>query len=815
MPHIIDGNILFLLEWSAFYQIFIKKNHSLGPLPYDYQRLLQDYVDELVHTKQLTPLKIHPQYTKRHPDFLTLDPLDRANFREFITTHALTVVIQQELIAQLQPFKHCLLANSRLAFIQEWFPTPSYEDPHIESLLEQMTLSESSHLTNARPRLQALYFTVKLRVYLGLKRCCPTPIKTFILSHQKKTTALYEHRVWSPYELAKLIKKCSPPPEQKQLRVELTKSLYYHTIHLLKQGQLHAASIILELFFRQQPSPDFIPPLYAEGKALLNHHGHAQAAHIIFFMLIKWYPETDELCHHLARTAFLTGQHALATLAYTTSIFFEKTLTPMLCHNLGYAFIATHQLTDGIRMIQRAIQIEPTLNITQQNSSGQCRVKPPAVQPLDLTLTPFSILYTAYHELAENLLHAGRHEGLAFYKAAINAQASESTPALPIELRELLAHHHMIDIHKPFRILPYEWVTHIGHLAGNLDSYIKIKQLNQETHAVQTILLAPSHKVASAAYLSLLQPHLHIVENLTLAEMLYPYQRYFGDSFNAYIKTDGTVGEWFDLASSAQIEWEATNQPPVVQLPSLMHTKGEQYLRKMGINKSDWFVCFHMRHSGTHYGDKQIHRNTSVADYLAAIQWITQQGGFVIRMGDASMEPLPPLPRVIDYPHTAFKSDWMDIFLSKQARFFVSAGESGMLHLPISLGTPCVVINATSCFRRQWNRRVLFTPKHLWNQHEKRYLTFSEMMADTFRWNILNNNRLQALGIEPQTNTSDEILSVIQEAFAKLHVDDRFPETAADHALAKEYARAEKPFFFGSGRLSEAFLERHADTLLE
>jgi hypothetical protein len=104
-----------------------------------------------------------------------------------------------------------------------------------------------------------------------------------------------------------------------------------------------------------------------------------------------------------------------------------------------------------------------------------------------------------------------------------------------------------------------------------------------------------------------------------------------------------------------------------VSLSSDQLTRGDEIREKMGIPKDAWFVCLHVREQGylgTYSG--HVHRNSSISNYLPAINSITQKGGFVVRMGDPTMTPLQPMDKVIDYALSNFRSNLMDIYLMSQ-----------------------------------------------------------------------------------------------------------------------------------------------------
>ena len=84
--------------------------------------------------------------------------------------------------------------------------------------------------------------------------------------------------------------------------------------------------------------------------------------------------------------------------------------------------------------------------------------------------------------------------------------------------------------------------------------------------------------------------------------------------------------------------------------PRLTESKSRSAERlrvEMGIPLSDWFVALHVREDGD-----LDYRNSSIGNYPDAIRVITRAGGWVVRLGDASMTPMPDMERVIDYAHS-------------------------------------------------------------------------------------------------------------------------------------------------------------------
>ena len=60
-----------------------------------------------------------------------------------------------------------------------------------------------------------------------------------------------------------------------------------------------------------------------------------------------------------------------------------------------------------------------------------------------------------------------------------------------------------------------------------------------------------------------------------------------------------------------------------------------------------------------------------IGTYLPAIKTVVAHGGWVFRMGNPTMKPLPAMEHVIDYAYSDVRSDWMDVFLCSQCRFMI------------------------------------------------------------------------------------------------------------------------------------------------
>jgi putative glycosyltransferase (TIGR04372 family) len=191
----------------------------------------------------------------------------------------------------------------------------------------------------------------------------------------------------------------------------------------------------------------------------------------------------------------------------------------------------------------------------------------------------------------------------------------------------------------------------------------------------------------------------------------------------------------FSLKSLQKYNWsEKLNQKIdfTIRLNGNVHDGYEHH--KIGVPENSWFVCLHVRGSGFYNDkDRRGRRNSNIENYIPAIKDITLRGGWVVRLGDNSMTPLPSMDNVIDYPFTKYKSDFMDLCLIKNCMFFI-ASHSGPLDLAKCFGKNILITNMF-----QWSldparirdRGIL---KHVYSKKDQRYLSIRELL--TREWGV-------------------------------------------------------------------------------
>ncbi|HUR53429.1 MAG TPA: TIGR04372 family glycosyltransferase, partial [Gemmataceae bacterium] len=359
--------------------------------------------------------------------------------------------------------------------------------------------------------------------------------------------------------------------------------------------------------------------------------------------------------------------------------------------------------------------------------------------------------------------------------------------------------------------LSEDWVRNIGHMAL-IDFWVKMRRMGWFS-CDRVVLLAPSHSTANRNYADYYRPFMTVNTSNSVHHGLRHMTNTFGPRVASLLNLpDGSSRYFTEGMGLIQQAWEEGGGGPLLTLTPKDVAFGRKELRKMGVPAGAWFACVHVRSPGFHKEGKithQAHRNADIESYIPAIQEVVRRGGYVIRLGDKSMPPLPKMAGVIDYALGRHKSPRMDVFLCGGCRFFVGVA-SGISHVPTTFGVPCVLTNWLSNALPVYSGMDLFVPKMLRTHLDERMLTFDEYLSPDTRLLSYSGQKLDDQDLEVVDNTADELRAVVIEMMHQLEVGRPLAVSergAAFDRLARQHGLA------GFSRISPSFVEKHAALL--
>ena len=165
-------------------------------------------------------------------------------------------------------------------------------------------------------------------------------------------------------------------------------------------------------------------------------------------------------------------------------------------------------------------------------------------------------------------------------------------------------------------------------------------------------------------------------------------------------------------------------------------------------------------------------RDSEIETYLPAAEALVRLGYVVLRLGKDVERALPTTnPKIIDYPNTPARSDFLDVFLGARGHF-VLGDSGGISGIPLTFRRPLAMVNQFPLESiRTGNPCDLLIFKKLWLRKESRLLTLRETFVSGLG-RRLENFALEwydRLGIDVIDNTPEEITAVAVEIAERLN----------------------------------------------
>jgi putative glycosyltransferase (TIGR04372 family) len=245
--------------------------------------------------------------------------------------------------------------------------------------------------------------------------------------------------------------------------------------------------------------------------------------------------------------------------------------------------------------------------------------------------------------------------------------------------------------------------------------------------------------------------------------------------------------------------------------------------REMGIKGK--YICFYARDNSYYKNilkDSEENvvnefRNSDINNCLLMTKRFFKKNIQSVRMGYI-VEKEIEADGVIDYA-TKYRSEFMDISLLADCAFFVCSG-SGIQLIATLFCVPQVMINfsvitfsgemVTPCS----SQKDLMIIKKYWDENDKRYLTFREILAMEEKWKGYDLfEKYHKKGIVSIENTPEEISDLAEEMLKKLNGEMVYSEE--DKLLQKKYREILQESIARSGnlyynaRMGSAFLRKN------
>ena len=358
---------------------------------------------------------------------------------------------------------------------------------------------------------------------------------------------------------------------------------------------------------------------------------------------------------------------------------------------------------------------------------------------------------------------------------------------------------------------------------GAIESLLRANQYGLRPAKKPFLLLPENAQLRNPALFEYFEPHLCVIRDGEAIQHLKSLERLLALPLGLGLPLHNSCPYLLLAGNRNEMERERQGlEPALFQLSDHHREMGMHALDHLGLPGDAWYVTLHVREPGyrgeIRSNTIQNPRNANPLDYLKAIKAVTEAGGWVFRMGDPSMTPMPSLPRLIDYAHHEVRCDYMDVFLGATCRFCI-ATDSGYYNILMPFGTPILLTNCSSIFPYyDLTVKDLFLPRLLKDIKSGKLLTFEQYMTPSIGMRLGHKHYSNA-EVPWVENTPEELEYATREMLERT-VDRTSPKIPDDDLQRRLKAIIDVCGLKYDGRpvkafapISRNFLARHAHLL--
>lgn len=361
----------------------------------------------------------------------------------------------------------------------------------------------------------------------------------------------------------------------------------------------------------------------------------------------------------------------------------------------------------------------------------------------------------------------------------------------------------------------YFSIHRIGHLAFDVEYYLSSQVCNRNQDKGRTIdWFFLVGKPCNRFLLRLIRRRLSTSPLIRIP--------YYSDKFTSSTNDRRLLPSW-EINGSRDHDGYLARTPPQLSLSDNEELKGIEMISQTGWKQGEPIVCLIVRDSaylktliaGKDWG-YHSYRDTDIAKYRSAAVALAEKGYWVFRMGKAVKDEFGvDHPKVVDYATTAWREDFLDIWLMANCKFCISTS-TGFDSVAAAFRKPLALVNFMPLAEFQtWSSCVL-APSHLLWEKNARKLSCREHLEHCY----LRLDEYANAGINVQELSSFEIFGVVNEL--ELRLSNKWVDSDKDLANQELFWEIYKScggwtprdaYFHSEARLSSKFLELNPEFL--
>jgi putative glycosyltransferase (TIGR04372 family) len=336
------------------------------------------------------------------------------------------------------------------------------------------------------------------------------------------------------------------------------------------------------------------------------------------------------------------------------------------------------------------------------------------------------------------------------------------------------------------------YYSRIGHLALNTDLFLRRRQLGVYPDGPYYCFMSHPDNPANRQLLNMFKRVVPIYESKLLCYL-----------FTGMLWMLKRTPFYQDLPMNSNEYYEFTNAKPSIYFTPDEIEKGHKLLGQMNVDiNKDEFVCIFARDDAYlksyipyNNWDYQKARNSDIDSIIETAKYLIEKGLTVIRVGSVVNKPINfTHKKMVDYSHSKYQSDFLDIFLLAHCKFLLAAGSSGLVNVANVFDKPSLIVNLGEHGGfLPFAKNCLYIPKKYKYSKTGDYLHFEDALKLGPYW--LNPT---SAGLETEETSPQDILEAAQEMLAR--TEGRFRYSPESEKLIQAYHKLWGESDFGENR---------------
>jgi putative glycosyltransferase (TIGR04372 family) len=266
----------------------------------------------------------------------------------------------------------------------------------------------------------------------------------------------------------------------------------------------------------------------------------------------------------------------------------------------------------------------------------------------------------------------------------------------------------------------------------------------------------------------------------------------------------------YSLCENIQKLWTRKSFKSIITIDNKIKKTGNEFLKFiLNKKKPKFFVSLHVRENGYRVNDYlslDQSRNADLKKYEDSVNYIGTKDGYVFRLGDETKNKIKS-NNYFDYGSSAFKSEFLDIFLIHISKFIIGTCSGPFILGDVYQKKHNILTNIPFGLVH-FSDGSIGIPKLLFSTKNKKLLSLNHYVKINPPIFFSGNKTYKNLNIMQIDNTSEDILSAVKEVVE--NYDKK--EWVKSLKFRKKFPDKNKnPFMQSRIPLAQSFIRKYAN----